>query len=548
MQQLYDPTIHSTSIGDDWLTPSKLRPLFQEDPALVWLELHGAAHGFFPEQPSYGLMRILERQGRRFEAAWIARLAPHAQQVCAHGGEGRLATRLRQTLALMEQNVPVIAQAALWEPNEKLYGVPDLLVHTSWAREYLPSISTLIEEYEGYVVLDLKATRKLDEPSKKIDRSYYEAQVRLYSYMLAAIQQHMPPVAFIVTHDHLNDPLVVPIRSQLGQALDEDLAEYCERYRRIAQHGHNWKPWEHAEIAPNYSYHDERWETAKQTIKQRVHGGAVEQMWNIGSRARRALHEAGITSLAALLATDPDSLPSGVLRQARPMRAIMEANRSNQPIHNPAAVHALRDYEFFVDCEFFSSLNIDYDQEWPDLHGKPMIFMIGVGWLEAGTWHYRDFIAAEESHAAELAMLEAFQDFLHNQTQGNLAHCALYHWSHAERSQMRNAADRHKLANEHLLRNLPWEDLEQAFRSHGCALPGAWNYSLKAIGRAIAALDPDYDPCWPNGLEDGGTAQVMGWMAYQCPRPLETEEMEHLRSYLEADCRATYQIMRWLRG
>jgi uncharacterized protein len=90
--------------------------------------------------------------------------------------------------------------------------------------------------------------------------------------------------------------------------------------------------------------------------------------------------------------------------------------------------------------------------------------------------------------------------------------------------------------------------LEQHCRQHACAIPGAWSYSLKAIGKALIAIDPGYDPQWPTDLGDGSTAQVMGWYAYQCPDPIESYEMRQLRTYLAADCRATYQVLRWLRG
>lgn len=539
-----DPTAQAAAVGDDWATPTKLRPLFYDDPAVVWLEAHGQAHGFTPQQPRYALGGILAQKGRQFEAEWIRRVAPEAVQVCRSGAEGRLPARVRATVDLMSQGTPVIAQAALWCPAERLYGVPDLLVLASWARARLPELAPLLSGDDLYIVIDLKCTHGLEE--KPHDRDYYQAQVRLYSHMLGYIQQAMPAHAFLVSCDRLLNPLAVPTRAALGKELDAELAERCEQYRQIVCHGQHLRPWEHPEVAPNYSRSDERWDDAKAEIMERVVGGAVEQMWNIGPAARQKLHAAGITTLDALLAADPAALPKGVLRQREAMLAILEANRSGvprRPAHAAPPAHAV---ELFVDCEFLSSINADYEREWPNFCGTPMIFMIGAGWIEDGAWRYRDFVAAEESHAAERAMLEEFQAFLLGLTQGAMDTCALFHWSHAERTQMRSAADRHGLADAHMLRALPWFDLEAHFRGHACAVPGAWGYGLKPVAKALAALDASYDPQWPTGLSDGGMAQVMGWQAYQCPRPLHTVEMDTLRAYLEADCRATYQIARWL--
>lgn len=547
MQLLIDPTSLVTEIGSDWVTPTKLRPLFQDDPAVVWLEIHGAAFGFYPDQPEYGLNKILEPKGRQFETVWIARVAPDAPQVCSHAGEGRQAERVRQTFELIARRVPVIAQPALWCPQEQLYGVPDLIALASWVRVHLPALADYAAvEDDHYLVLDLKFTSGLEHKSE--DRLYYESQVRLYSYMLGHTQLIMPRHAFIITRDRVFEPLVVTLRSMIDSPLDEDLAERRDRYRQIADEGLQYRPWQHPEIAPHYGRSNERWAKAKAAIMARVPGGAVEQMWNIGKEARRKLHSVGITSLEGLLAADPASLPKGVLRQRAPMLAIMEANRSQTCRRVAEAAPPMRSVELFVDCEFFSNVNVDCEREWPDLRGTPMIFMIGVGWMEEDGWHYRDFIAAEETHAAELALLEDFRQFLLQQTNGNLADCALYHWSHAERTQMQAASDRHSLVEDHLLRALPWDDLELRCRQHACAIPGAWSYSLKSIGHALTALDPSYDPEWPLDLGEGGTAQVMGWYAYQCPDPLNSYEMRQLRSYLAADCRATYQVLRWLRG
>lgn len=547
MQPLLDPTNLVTDIDSNWVTPTKLRPLFQDDPAVVWLEVHGAGFGFYPHQPEYGLTKILESKGRQFEAAWIARVAPEAQPVCAHAGEGRLAERVRRTIELMAQHAPVIAQPALWCPKEQLYGVPDLIVLASWVQTRLPVLAgDVASEHDHYVVIDLKYTSGLEK--KTDDRVYYESQVRLYSYMLGQIQRVMPGHAFIVTRDRLFHPLVVMLASVLDGPLDHDLAERRERYYRIVREGESQRPWEHVELAPNYGRSDERWSAAKFAMMARVPGGAVEQMWYIGREARRKLHAAGVMSLDALVAADPLALPKGVLRQPKPMLAILQANREGRCLRPPEAAPPTRHVELFVDCEFFSNINVDFDREWPDLRGTPMIFMIGVGWMEAGVWRYQDFIATAETHSAELAMLNAFQQFVAEIMEGDQTDCALYHWSHADRTQMLAAAERHTLPTDHRLRALPWHDLEQHCRQHACAIPGAWSYSLKAIGKALTALDPGYDPEWPIDLGSGSTAQVMGWYAYQCPNPLESYEMRQLRTYLAADCRATYQVLRWLRG
>lgn len=547
MRSLIDPTTLIDAVGLDWTTPSRLRPLYRNDPALIWLEHHGGAHGFIPDSPTYSMMAMLEKKGHQFEMAWLRNTAPDAVKVCDHAGEARHRERVQQTIQLMHQGVPVIAQPALWWPPERLYGVPDLIVRKSWVRNRFPDLLEMHTEDtsdDSYLVIDLKFTSNLI--NKKEDFQYYSVQVRLYSFMLGQIQGVMPTHALLITRDTLQTPLMVMIQSRTGDALDDDLAQQCAAYRTLVNEGGRYRPWIHSECAPNYSNSDERWMSAKKTIMRRVAGGALEQMWQIGENARRKLMTAGITSLDQLVAYDHRQLPKGILKYKPQMLAIMEANRTGVP-NRAAIAPPRRRHEFVIDCEFFSSINVDFENDWPELKGTPMIFMVGVGWSDDHGWHYRDFVAPTQTHSAEYALLHAFVTFMLEQTAGNLTNCVLYHWSNAERSQTLKAADRHCLEEDHILRHLPWEDLERHTREQCCAIPGAWNYALKSFVHALSALDASFDPNWPTDLEDGGVAQVMAWEAYDCPDPLQSREMVLLRSYLAADCRAVYQVLRWFR-
>ena len=102
--------------------------------------------------------------------------------------------------------------------------------------------------------------------------------------------------------------------------------------------------------------------------------------------------------------------------------------------------------------------------------------------------------------------------------------------------------------SDHALRHLPWVDLEKAFLDGPAALPGALGFGLKPTAAALTALDPEYGVEWPGDLDDGLGAAVMGWQAYSKDNPLGTEEMKVLRDYLQADCKAVRQILRWLRS
>ncbi|HEU4324242.1 MAG TPA: ribonuclease H-like domain-containing protein [Roseiflexaceae bacterium] len=544
---LHDPTEHCAAVGEEWVTPSKLRPLFFDDPASIWLEHHGAAHGLVPDEPEYSMLEFRAEKGRLFETVWLARVAPEAVQVCREPWEGREPQRVRESLELMRRGVPVIAQPALWWPQERIYGVPDLLVRCSWLAERFPQLPDLHDQPDHYMALDLKFSRGLDQSDRRPSRDCYEGQVRLYSYMLGHIQGLMPRCAWLVTRDQPLQPRPVRLRSTLGAPLDSDLARLRDRYQEIRFRGADLLPWRDETVAPNEDHDDERWVSARAAIAARVPGGDLRRLWQVGRAAKRLLRGAGIHNLDALLAAEFDQLPASALRRPEQMRAILQANRSGQAVLRPEAAPPAQRHELFVDFEIFSNFNVDIEREWPDLQGTPMIFLIGVGWTERGQWRYQQLAAAAEHHAAERQLLDAFGALLRELTGGNLRDCALYHWHNAEPRYLRVAADRHHLSPAHPLRGLPWRDLEQICIDNACAVPGAWGYSLKAFANALSAYAPDYDARWPRGISNGGVAQLVGWHAYRQPDPLRSREMQILAAYLEADCRAVWQILRWLR-
>ncbi len=542
----------------DWMPATAIRPFVFDDPAIVWLEHHGTAHSFEPERSDYDFLDFIGQKGREFETKWTAEMAADAPRVCGEPWEVRTADKVRETTELMRHGMPVIAQPALWWAPERIYGVPDLLVHSSWVAECLPEMRTVALENDHYLVLDIKFTTKLDTSSKARDFENYAAQVRLYSYILGQLQGQVPAAALLITRDRVDEPLVVRVKSDLDSPLDPDLAALRDRYLNIKLNGAAYTPWTHHEVVYNLANDDERWNKAKSQIaREHVAGGDPALVFQIGADAKATLTRRGYPDLEVLLAAEPDEVPlescKGIGdKRAKQIRAILDANRSGAPRRPPlAAVPDRRAHEFFIDFEYLNNLNVDFDTQWPGLEGREMIFMVGVGRELEGEWLFRAFTAGAETRKAEWEMITEFLAFLDSASGGRLTDCdatALYHWTSPEVWQCKRTADRHELQDDHPLRRLPWRDLQKVFHDGPAALPGALKFGLKTISKALGEHDPSYATVWPGVLDEGLKAAVMGWRAYEHPQPLDTSEMATLKEYLEADCQALWNILRWLRS
>jgi uncharacterized protein len=330
-----------------------------------------------------------------------------------------------------------------------------------------------------------------------------------------------------------------------------------DTYIEIKLNGNRYLPWVDEIVAINLDHQDDRWHTAKSTIaRDFLPGGDASQLYYVGQNTKRQLAELGYPSLASLINGNPEIIPfedcKGIgAKTAGRMRAILKANQAKSPILPPANLVPLeRPYEFFVDFEYFTNVNVDFEEQWPTLDGCEMIFMAGVGRVLKGKWDFSALIAETENLQGERQLLDRFCEWLQTETKGAFLdgeQTALYHWSGAEVVQSRRAADRQQFQEEHPLRNLPWVDLSKVFLDGPAALPGSWDFGLKSIAKALSEHNPAYAVKWPGDLDEGLRVMVMGWQAYQFGNPLESPEMHKITEYLNVDCMALWQILKWMR-
>lgn len=556
-------------IPKDWMPATMVRPFVFGDPALVWLQYHGKQNGFAPDEVPYNFLDFIAEKGCQFEGKWISELAKPAVVVCLQDYQVRSIEKVRETVEQICSRTPLIAKPALWWAPERVYGVPDLIVHTSWLAEKFPQFITQYErdslavnlDPQGgaghYVVFDIKFTSGLEESGKKTAFANYYAQVRIYSFMLGQLQGLMPRNAFLVTRDRLFDPLPTKIISTLGDPLDADLVAIRDQFVEIRLRGSKYSPWKDAIVSSDVSNQDDRWLTAKDVIaREKFPGRDPALLYQVSPSIKEELNGMGFPSLDSMLAVDPMKVPFEKCKGLGPkrskiMRAILDANHSGGAVRPD--VHTLlpqRQNEFFIDFEYFTNINVDFEKQWPGLEGYEMVFMIGLGQNAEGAWSLRSFVAGGENAEHEREMFLQFIDFLNRETDGAVADpskTALYHWTGAEAWQARRASDRLAFAADHPLRTLPWCDLQTPFLEGPGAIPGAWSFGLKEVARALGNSRPELAVHWPGDLDEGLRAMVMGWRAYSNPNPIETDEMKILQEYLEVDCAALAAVLKWLR-
>ena len=547
----------------NWMPASQTRLI--KEPALLWLDKYGEKNGFSKDIISdYDLLRrMIFPNGNAFEKKWVDEILPDSSVVCGYPWEVKEIAKVRKTVDLMLDGSDSIYQGALWNANQKIHGVPDIIINSHKFNELFPGLlSTEMLDINApelergfYLPLDLKFTSKLE--SKHADLKIYSLQLRQYAFMIGEIQGFHPPFGYLITRDRLSDPLPIPILTQYGEDLDRDLSEVCKRYQEIVEHGDDYRPWTHDLVRYDLkNNNDTPWSSAKiEMAKNHYEGGDPTLLPELNNNMKVQLNELGMGTLEEIMGQDSSNLPLETIKgigeiKARNIRAIIDAQSSDFQLRfNHDVLPAKKKNEFFIDYEYFTNIHVDFENQWPDLEGCEMVFMIGVGYIDNGEFKFEQFTARLESHASELQIINEFTRFIEERFGADLSDddTSFYHWSNAEVWQTAKMAQRHNLDPNHLFNRMPFIDLQKIMKLNGIVFPGSRSFSIKDMAKALSGYKPKFRTEWPDELAVGSDAMVMGWEAYKKDMPLDSYEMGMIQKYLQIDCLAIWNILSAMR-
>jgi hypothetical protein len=213
--------------------------------------------------------------------------------------------------------------------------------------------------------------------------------------------------------------------------------------------------------------------------------------------------------------------------------------------------------EFFVDFETVSDLNDDFGAL-PARGGQALVFMIGCGHVEAGSWCFEWFVAEELSVNAEAAIVEQWLRHMETtrlrlapQLQAPLA----FHWSHAEPTSLTNGL---KSARERSPgRSVSWHEpnwfdfLSLVMRAEPVIVKGPMGFGLKTVAKSLKSHGL-IETSWDDNITDGLGAMVGAWNCYEAAAAAggpvrDSDLMQAIRHYNEVDCQVMSEIISYLR-
>ena len=603
-----DSGIHVPYEWDGWVSAGKTRNYLSDDPLLDWLNLFGEDNGFKKDTnyPDYDenldFLPLLFRKGREFEDTVVEYLKQQhgAENFVLLGDDYRHSwnpEKAKETFDLLKQGVPIILQAVLWNPQNRTYGMPDLLVRSDWLNQITEegSISASEEHRPApalggdyhYRVVDVKfSTLRFNADKQYLldghgSHKAYKAQLAIYNRALGRLQEYEPPQAYLLgrnwTHtqrgkEHRGKHALERLASVDFSNRDEkfyDLAEESiEWIRRVRKEGGGWQVfpepsvpelWPNAKGGQCYP-----WDHAKAEIVDQYKD--ITKLWQVGIKERKLAHEQSIYTWDDATLT-PEIMGITGEKKALTLKEIIKVNReSNTDFVLPPIINNDQGewqqksaLEFFVDFETVNTIDDDFST-FPRPGGEELIFMVGCGYESLDrNWEFKVITANELSVSEETRIIKEWFQYMREVTDRILGEGSdlpkIFHWSYAELNFMKSAQrNREEAAGGATLPEwpeLPWFDFLKVMRAVPVVVKGAFGFGLKAIAKNLYKHGL-IETSWEDGPVDGLGAMVGAWY---CNRQVaetgqsmrDMDYMQEIENYNEVDCKVMWELVNYLR-
>jgi len=595
--QRIEPT--TTDDWENWVSSTRTRNYVLGDPVLDWLNLYGAKNGFEKDtslslyDPRTDFIEFLFSQAALFEKNVVSLLREQTSviDIATSPLDARSIEKAIDTFSAMEEGIPIINQGVLFNPENRTYGMPDLIIRSDILHELFPGCLTEEQAAKGaagiksklwhYRIVDIKFTTldlsTIGELSNSGSNSAYKCQLYIYNQALSRIQGYEPDKSFLLGRGWTQGTgsrgsecfdRLAPV-SQSGTLANKVLItdrvnDALAWVRDLRSKGDTWSVLPEPariELYPNNSNPlDSPWHTAKGLILGELED--VTLMWQIGNAGRLRAHQEGVYTW-----NDPRFSPQLLgLKEGKISYTIEKILKINESPDGPCILpgfiesgrsewHPTPDVEFYVDFETVTDLSDDFSKL-PKKGGQPLIFMIGCGHMENNRWEFSSFTVDYLTEADESRIISEWMDHMQSVAQrlsSNEVNPRVFHWSHAEDSFLirayNSAWERH---NNPDWPSVNWYDfLTKVVKNEPVTVKGAMAFGLKPIAKSMYKLGL-IETSWEDGPADGLGAMVGAWWASKeaesnHKRLPEIDLIKEIIQYNEVDCKVMMEIISYFR-
>tara|TARA_B100000886_G_scaffold251325_1_gene177366 strand:+ start:9362 stop:11710 length:2349 start_codon:yes stop_codon:yes gene_type:complete len=538
------------------------------------------------EDQAISFIDCLLTSGNNFEVKIINEIKKkykkHFIEIC-NSYQSRNIKYYNKTLKCMEDGIPIIYQAVLYNYENKTFGSADLIIRSDFINKIVKTRTLSDEEINinapkflkhkyHYRVIDIKnSIMHLNVDDKTIRNNNnvkpFKTQIAVYNMALEQMQGYLPDQSYILGNGWILQKTVnkQQINRKSRNPFDKfgiidfnqkdseyyDTANYALEWLKLIQNNSNkliHNPPNDPRLYPNMcNSYDGIYHKIKQQIAEEI--DEITCIWQCGKQNREIAHSKNIYSWKDPNCTAEILGFSGnkIKKMIDKMLGFNRDGKSNINIniidHNNLNWRS-EDLTFYVDFETISSFLLTLNDKSNINVDGDFLFMIGVGWKEPNDdkWNYDCIYANDVSLNEEKRIVGLFINKINDLNTKFSANGKLVHWSQAENIIFRKVCNRHNI-----FKSLNWFDLLGFFKENEILILGALNFSLKTIAKAMNKHGM-IESIWEDDITNGLDAMFFSWKEYLKNNNItQSGIFKNIIKYNEIDCKTTFEILQYLK-
>lgn len=574
-----------------WVSATKTYNAMMNDHLVDWLNLYGRNMlNRKDASNSKQFTDFLCKKGVDFEAALVDYLQKRFQT--ASISQYYSIDAVQMTINQMMAGVPIIMSAPIANKSTATFGIADMLVRSDYINHiFCPDRKVISDEDAAikapkltgnyhYRVLEIKyCTIPLTSDGIHVQNIQkfvaYKGQICIYNEALGKMQGYVPSTAYLVgrktkyfnalaktnwvSQTAFDRPGCIDF-SKKDQSIIKLVKNAVAWYRTVQRKGATWSlnPPSCKELYPNMKVESGKWNAVKETMAKRM--GEITLLWNCGINNRQKALDENINSYRDVRCTG--EVLGFTNHMANNINNLIKVNTTTETIvpknirvSAPLMYQEMsgKTKEFYVDFETFGDICQDIKTV-PQHVDFNMIFMIGVGWMSNGIWHYKNFIADAPTYDAERSIMQRFENFLQkasNVGDAKSPPLTLFHWNADEYFWNQAVVRAKQYDNGYIDKTkgvVSWHNLMNIFVNYNVAIKGCCDYKLKSIASSMKKLgmvDTELQAECTNGM----VAMIRAWQCYEkYQNPTTAPIMKDIEHYNQYDCKIMCDILQYFRN
>ena len=486
---------------------SKGRNFIKGEFLLDWLNYHGRANGYTKDtaDPNYiekfDALKSILQTGNNFEDVIMDHIRTLPFVAGFSHADAGIQSSVRQlepvlddvrrvrdvakrdcanrTYDLMEAGVPIINSGVVINPENRTFGVPDLIVRddvlaqlfddASYVNPLAPGWTSDLPHEHYYRGVDVKWSTVAANLSNKGE---YVLQLAIYDMALSRMQglkdsSGSPTYSnegYVLAKKIQNasapqNPFRRPAVANLSNhgPIVSSVLNWLERVSNPA--ASSWQP-SGTELLPSSNNDKGDWSSAISGIQRTEKD--LSLLYNLGPTGKTKLLAIGINQYddsgiqAAMIPTlwkNPGAKSDGLSKQLQllnmnPGETIPETIANGGPpftVNRADMLESSDITDFYVDFETTGGFR---REDWSNIRDiqtpDEFIYMIGCGYLDsANVWIEQIFTTNSLIRSEELRIIQEWMDWMDSVASITSGNKRVYHWGHHEKSALNKAKDRH---------------------------------------------------------------------------------------------------------